>query len=130
MTELDQILCSLGRLGAIEWFRISVGVDPADGLVAPTMVIWRYGVSRPTAIQVIRQAIDSSDGPIDWYFDASRKNWSLMPILLKQTLDQYLDDSYTGVLTDFKRANQEFCRSATRHLLFIMSRIEASGLVN
>jgi hypothetical protein len=129
VTELDRILVSLGRLGAIEWFRISVGTDPADGLVRPAMVVWRYGVSHPMAIQVVRHAIDLPDGSIEWYFDTRGKNWGLMPVLLKQTLDQHLTDSYTGVLTDFKRDNQEFCRIATRDLLDIMSRIEEFDLV-
>ncbi|MBW6439214.1 hypothetical protein KZ829_36375 [Actinoplanes hulinensis] len=116
MIESEKVLAALGRLGVIEWFRISVGLDPADDLVRPALIVWRYSVPRPEAILVIRDAIGSLDGSVEWHFSAGQRNWGLMPALLKRELDRHLGDSYTGVLADFKRSNQDLCRAANRDL--------------
>lgn len=116
MVTTDDIVAALEAVEILEWGRFSVGVDPVDGLVRPPMLVWRFVDASDDAAVSIERAVDALGGAISWHFDASSKNWTLMPEALRRSFAKHVDDAYTGVLTDFKRANQPLCERATREL--------------
>lgn len=125
MIDSEEVLRILRLLGIVEWGRFSVGVDPIDGLYKPPMIAWRYATPNPELARTIGEAISALDGSVEWDFDYGQKNWTIMPISLKRSFERHASDSYTGVLTDFKRSNQAFCESANAELVALLLKLQA-----
>ncbi|GGN01608.1 hypothetical protein [Streptomyces fuscichromogenes] len=115
MIDSTDVLRALGARGTVQWSRISVGRDPLDSLVRPPMVVWRYRDPHDRVRAQFQRISAQFDGAVEWTVDLSAKNWVIMTRRLKQEFAQAAP-GYTGVLSDLKNADQDFCIRATADL--------------
>lgn len=126
MVTTEEILVALKAVAIVEWGRFSIGVDPVDGLVRPPMLVWRFADPNDDAMTDICRAVNAMPGMEPWHFDASPRNWTLMPEALRRRFAMHAGSASLNVVTDFRRANQPLCERATSELEQFISALLAS----
>ena len=117
------VLKALAAHGVVQWARISVGRDPQDSLARPPMVSWRYVEPRAQMGELIASMVRSFEGNVEWAMNLSGRNWTILPKRLQQEFAGAAE-GYTGVLSDMKSSDQDFCIRATCDLRDLMDRLK------
>ncbi|TKK90848.1 hypothetical protein FDA94_03540 [Herbidospora galbida] len=114
---------ALSRFGVVEWYRISIGTDPRDGLHRPPLIVWRYSSPADHVRELIHGAVSGLLSSVDWDVDTSGKNWTILPSRLRQEYARHAGNPYTGVLGDLKRSDQLFCEKANADMVLFLCRL-------
>ncbi|WP_149256744.1 hypothetical protein [Actinomadura sp. K4S16] len=88
------------------------------------MMVWRFSSPEDWVKESMMAVVASMEGPIKWDGDFARKNWSVMPVRLREAFQMHMKDSRLGVVSDLKNLDQEFCRLANLDLGLMMYKLE------
>ncbi|MFB9924749.1 hypothetical protein ACFORO_01715 [Amycolatopsis halotolerans] len=112
---------ALSVCGAIAWSRISVGVDPVDGLVRIPFVVWRYDDPPSGLSDRFNVIVEEFPGAFDWRFESLSRNWTLTSSLGRRSV---LPAAHHNAeeMNRIKRTSQQSCIDATRELEIIMDK--------
>ncbi|NAS25358.1 hypothetical protein GT755_27195 [Herbidospora sp. NEAU-GS84] len=120
MISSADVTAALRRFGVVEWWRISIGLDPRDGLHRPPLIVWRYSSPGDQVRELIHRTVSGLPTSVDWDVDTSGKNWTIIPEILRREYARHAGDSYTGVLGDVKRSDQLFCEKANLDMVLFV----------
>ncbi|GAA3043089.1 hypothetical protein GCM10020229_62930 [Kitasatospora albolonga] len=122
MISPEYALEALRRHGVVEWGRLSVGVDPLDGLVRPPLIAWRYASPTVSIATLIGDAVGSADTVYEWTVSLGGRTWYIVP----ERIDRVMRSAGPGnpdALGCFKMQNQDFCAATMNELALILRRI-------
>lgn len=127
MANSEDALRVMRLFGDVEWARISLGVDPVDQLVRPPLIVWRYGSPSGELAALFEELVSAFRGEEEWVFDASAKNWMLVPRRIHDECERNPSLTSPEVMLTLKRGDQAFCRRSTRDAKELLERIESAG---
>ncbi|MFH8578871.1 hypothetical protein [Streptomyces zaomyceticus] len=70
---------TISRLGALEWFKLSVRRHPDRGHLQVPYIGWRFAEPGEAKLRCIEDAVRATPTRVDWRVDTSRRNWLLAP---------------------------------------------------
>ncbi|MEU7698660.1 hypothetical protein [Streptomyces sp. NPDC039028] len=73
---------TISRLGAWEWFKLSVKRHPDLGHLQVPYIGWRFASPSEAKLRYVEEAVLATPTQVAWRVDTSRRNWLLAPALI------------------------------------------------
>ncbi|MET9292006.1 hypothetical protein [Streptomyces sp. NPDC003077] len=114
----EEIMQALRTLRALEWIRISVGVNPEYGYLQVPYVAWRYHERTIKKERTNRETCTTTAKNVEWSLDTSRHNWLLSPSRLVDE-QQAIGLPFSEAAWAIASTDQAFCLAANEDMALI-----------